>query len=234
MQYRKKPVAIEAHQLPVPPADGSTNDAHENAVWAFLAWCQKVGFEPVPGMSPGSIVIQKLEGAMTATAGDWIIKGVKGEFYPCKPDIFDATYDAVSEGEYGDAYQGAREDAAIWKRRALEAEAKLRATYEAADIDLNAADFSDALMWLKEGKRVKRAGWNGAGQYVILIPGEHLARSAGYGFGEAIGEFTFGNVLALKNTQNIMQPGWVPSMGDLMATDWQVVSEQHHPESADS
>lgn len=86
------------------------------------------------------------------------------------------------------------------------------------------ADFSDALTWLKEGKRVQRAGWNGAGQYVILIPGDHLARSAGYGFGEAIGEFTFGNVLALKNAQNTMQPGWVPSMGDLMATDWQVVS----------
>ncbi len=187
MQYRKKPVAIEAHQLPIPPADGSTNDTHENAVWEFMGWCQKVGFEPVPGMSPGSVVIQTLEGAMTATAGDWIIKGIKGEFYPCKPDIF-------------------------------------ASTYEAADIDLNAADFSDALMWLKEDKRVKRAGWNGAGQYVILIPGDHLARSAGYGFGEAMGEFTFGDVLALKNAQNIMQPGWVPSMGDLMATDWQVVS----------
>lgn len=89
-------------------------------------------------------------------------------------------------------------------------------------IDMEAADFSDALMWLKEGKRVCRSGWNGAGQYVILIPGEHLAKSAGYGFGECIGEFTFGNVLALKNAQNIMQPGWVPSMGDLMADDWQV------------
>lgn len=92
--------------------------------------------------------------------------------------------------------------------------------------DLEAADFSDALMWIKEGKRVQRAGWNGASQYVILIPGEHLARSAGYGFGEAIGEFTFGDVLALKNAQNIMQPGWVPSMGDLLATDWQVFVER--------
>ena len=93
------------------------------------------------------------------------------------------------------------------------------------DIDLSAADFSDALMWLKEGKRVMRRGWNGKGQYVILIPGDHLARSAGYGFGEAIGEFTFGNVLALKNAQNIMQPGWIPSMGDLMAEDWGLYEE---------
>ena len=92
-------------------------------------------------------------------------------------------------------------------------------------IDLEAADFSDALMWLKEGKRVRRAGWNGKGQYVILIPGDHLARSAGYGFGEAIGEFSFGDVLCLKNAQDIMQPGWIPSMGDLLATDWQVVTD---------
>lgn len=83
-------------------------------------------------------------------------------------------------------------------------------------------DFSDALKWLKQGKPVCRAGWNGKGQYVILIPGEHLAKSAGYGFGELVGEFSFGNVLALKNAQNVMQPGWVPSMGDLMASDWQI------------
>ena len=92
-------------------------------------------------------------------------------------------------------------------------------------IDLSSADFSDALMWLKDGKRVMRRGWNGKGQYVILIPGAHLARSAGYGFGEALGEFTFGSVLALKNAQNIMQPGWIPSMGDLLAEDWALYEE---------
>jgi len=44
------------------------------------------------------IIIKTLEGAMTADVGDWIIRGVKGEFYPCKPDIFEATYEKV-EGE---------------------------------------------------------------------------------------------------------------------------------------
>jgi hypothetical protein len=39
------------------------------------------------------VIISTLEGNMAADPGDWIIKGVKGEFYPCKPDIFDATYD---------------------------------------------------------------------------------------------------------------------------------------------
>jgi len=38
-----------------------------------------------------------LEGSLTASVGDWIIKGVKGEFYPCKPDIFEATYEEVSD-----------------------------------------------------------------------------------------------------------------------------------------
>lgn len=41
------------------------------------------------------ILIPTLEGMMAASPGDWIICGVKGEFYPCKPDVFDATYEAV-------------------------------------------------------------------------------------------------------------------------------------------
>lgn len=47
---------------------------------------------------PGHLImIQTLEGAMSAPPGDWIIRGVAGEFYPCKPDIFTATYEAVNE-----------------------------------------------------------------------------------------------------------------------------------------
>lgn len=49
--------------------------------------------------------IETLEGAMKADAGDWIITGVKGETYPCKPDIFDATYDYV--GDDPEALSGA-------------------------------------------------------------------------------------------------------------------------------
>lgn len=174
MQFRKKAIVIEAFRWTGGP------DQEEAPVWAVDAI--KNGIITV---QPGRLTIKTLEGEMQAAVGDWIIRGVKGELYPCKPDIFSATY-------------------------------------ECAEIDLDAADFSDALMWLKDGQPVMRRGWNGAGQYVILIPGEHLARSAGYGFGEALGEYTFGSVLSLKNAQNIMQPGWVPSMGDLMANDWQI------------
>lgn len=93
MQYRKKPVVIEAFQLPIAPADGSTNDEHERAVWAFLDWCRRVGFDNFISGRDGEIAIETLEGTMTASPGDWIIRGVKGEFYPCKPDIFAATYE---------------------------------------------------------------------------------------------------------------------------------------------
>ena len=60
----------------------------------------------LPQLKSGSISrsfnklhIKTLEGTMTADLGDWIIKGVNGEFYPCKPDIFDKTYEAVEKGK---------------------------------------------------------------------------------------------------------------------------------------
>lgn len=85
-KWRKKPVVIEAMQFqPV----GSTGEdcAHVEA------WC--AGEVVVDGQGYG-ILINTLEGTMRGSPGDWIIKGVKGEFYPCKPDIFAATYEAVA------------------------------------------------------------------------------------------------------------------------------------------
>lgn len=78
-KFRKKPVVIEAHQLTWPSR------------FDLSAWCN--------GEAPDNtsvILIKTLEGTMTAEMGDWVIKGVKGEFYPCKPDIFEATYEAVA------------------------------------------------------------------------------------------------------------------------------------------
>lgn len=80
-KYRKKPVEIEAVQF-----DGS------NAL-KIVRW---MGGQFVStGVNGDRLIIQTLEGDMTASLNDWIIKGVKGEFYPCKPDIFAATYEAV-------------------------------------------------------------------------------------------------------------------------------------------
>lgn len=79
-QFRKKPVVIEAIQF-----DGkNTADIHE--------FCGESAREPV---GENHMEIVTLEGVMTARAGDWIIKGVNGEFYPCKPDIFEKTYEPV-------------------------------------------------------------------------------------------------------------------------------------------
>ena len=76
------------HRGQLPPAD-------EDASQELVDWLH--GFERVDWNSDrdGSIEINTLEGTMHAEAGDWIIKGVKGEMYPCKPDIFVATYDPV-------------------------------------------------------------------------------------------------------------------------------------------
>jgi hypothetical protein len=85
VKFRKRPVIIEAMQF-----DG-TFESYQSIVREF-------GFMPEQdGCMSGVINIATLEGTMVARPGDWIIKGVKGEFYPCKPDIFEATYEAVEE-----------------------------------------------------------------------------------------------------------------------------------------
>ncbi|EAT5265733.1 DUF2829 domain-containing protein [Salmonella enterica subsp. enterica serovar Agona] len=91
------------------------------------------------------------------------------------------------------------------------------------EIDLEAADFSDALMWLKEGKKVARRGWNGENQFCWLVPeGQYPARMEaikGYFPGDLV---PYGAYFALKNAQGVVVP-WVPSVGDLLACDWFVV-----------
>ena len=76
MKYRKKPVVIEAVQW-----DGTN--------WFEIR--KTFGGDSVALTVEGTIFI--LEGEMTASVGDWIIEGVQGELYPCKSDIFEATYD---------------------------------------------------------------------------------------------------------------------------------------------
>ena len=87
--FRKKPVMIEARQL-----TGSDGVVAPIDWYEIAKWCGGLVYE-IPGVRP-HMTITTLEGVMTAGAGDWIIKGVKGEFYPCKPDIFAATYEEVT------------------------------------------------------------------------------------------------------------------------------------------
>lgn len=89
-QYRKKPVVIEAVQW-----TGKNFDQVMNFMQEFHG--HKLAYEDAEerALKTKELTIRTLEGNMTASAGDYIIKGVKGEFYPCKPDIFEATYEQV-------------------------------------------------------------------------------------------------------------------------------------------
>ena len=98
--YRKKPVAIEARQF---------IGTHLEAV---MAWCggtflAATGPVPVPRGA-----IATLEGTMIVSLGDWVIQGVRGEFYPCRLDVFEETYEPVptsDTSEVLDRYRDALE-----------------------------------------------------------------------------------------------------------------------------
>ncbi|AYB39990.1 hypothetical protein [Brevibacillus laterosporus] len=94
-KYQKKPVVIEAVRFSG-GIEGLTKE-----VCDFLRWSESdTNYELlVRGKNKGGIVIRTLEGDMVASPGDYIIKGVNGEFYPCKQDIFEKTYQLVEDGE---------------------------------------------------------------------------------------------------------------------------------------
>lgn len=85
-RFRKKPVVIEAMQFTPESLDECAEFCGGRYEYRTIA----------SGDPCGEVIeIDTLEGTMLAIPGDWIIKGVKGEFYPCKPDVFTATYEPV-------------------------------------------------------------------------------------------------------------------------------------------
>ena len=117
-QYRKKPVVIEAVRWRGYNSNLDTAEAPDQSVEITFENMRGIKWEPLPDWlpkplpkckwgqnsrcpaQPGEILrdgefiyIGTLEGEMCAAPGDWIIRGVKGELYPCKPDIFEATYE---------------------------------------------------------------------------------------------------------------------------------------------
>lgn len=93
--FVKKPVTIEARQVSNAP------DNNE----ALLDWIESFGGSAwvvvAPSGEDAEIAIQTLEGVLRAGRGDWIIKGVKNEFYPCKADIFEETYSVSRDRTVG-------------------------------------------------------------------------------------------------------------------------------------
>lgn len=120
MKYRKKPVVVEAMRY-----DKVMSIEHFGRLCDWLPKGTMFGQE-----KDGShyIRIHTLEGDMKATPGDWIIKGVQGEFYPCKPDIFNATYElACFSPEADNPYplcvgndSGECEDCVFWANYEME------------------------------------------------------------------------------------------------------------------
>ena len=93
MKYRKKPVVIEAFQF-----DGDLMNSSGRFYvpeWAVTAFKERIIF--YGEQDPWELYIKTLEGNHHVSVGDYIIKGVNGELYPCKPDIFEKTYERVED-----------------------------------------------------------------------------------------------------------------------------------------
>ena len=98
MKYRKKPVVIEAFQM----TEAARHDRKSWPDWLVEARGKRVDEAGAvyPDMAPGRndrLLIATLEGSLEIAWDDWIIRGVQGELYPCKPDIFAATYEPVED-----------------------------------------------------------------------------------------------------------------------------------------
>lgn len=212
MRYTKKPVTIEAvrfdgietvDDVPEPMFDGSFDppawvidglakaESEEGAIWTG----HRVNEPDVEGL-----FIHTLEGDHFATPGDWIIRGVKGELYPCKPDIFAATYD--TEG--------------------AQAEGRIVGGVHMAE----RFDFGLAIHALRSGERVARAGWNGKGMFLFLVPGSRFSVNRP----PLLGIYPEGTMIDyqphidMKTAQGTVVP-WLASQGDVLADDWEIVEE---------
>lgn len=125
-QFRKKPVVIDAVQWTGDNLREVIDFAGLHPSAEKWTWAE---YEAV--VARDGLKIFTLEGPMMATPGDWIIKGVKGEFYPCKPDIFAATYESVDEAA---ARRTAEIEAAVkpWREVVESAERMALAIYPCA------------------------------------------------------------------------------------------------------
>jgi len=96
MKYKKKPLVIEAFQY-----DGDLMGSDGNyyvPIWAVKAFTGGVLFYgSVEDKEPCDLFIKTLEGNMLVNVNDYVIKGIQGELYPCKPNIFELTYELVED-----------------------------------------------------------------------------------------------------------------------------------------
>ncbi len=98
-KFRKKPVAVDAYQMTMEAAHQHPSKWPD---WLQVAWRKAPSFPGAMYMvdaeaNDDRYWLRTLEGGFSVDWDDWIIKGIQGELYPCKPDIFEATYDEVCD-----------------------------------------------------------------------------------------------------------------------------------------
>lgn len=196
-QYRKKPVVIEAIKC-----SEALSKMGED-FWSLPSWFtdayegnNQAGVQTIIGRHhPDCIEIVTLEGVMRADPDDYIICGVKGELYPCKPDIFEATYETADNIPLGVA---------------------------ASESNFS---FSYALAQLKNGFCCARAGWNGKNMFIFLVNGstftvnrEPLLSILGEGT-----VVDYHGHIDMRTANGQIVP-WLASQTDLLADDWTIVA----------
>ena len=196
MKYKKKPVVIEAIQLKV-----------DN----FDEVCEFMGETPVPKHNPDygidehgntnnpylGVYIETLEGKMLANCGDYIIKGINGEFYPCKPDIFEKTYDIVEDESdsmcFGDAIEVLRQGGSI-RRKGWNGKGLFVIKQVPAHIDCN-----------------------------VIPKMQSLPQSAKDLIMKGKGFIDYTSQCLIYNENTGRADSWVPSISDVFSNDWEIV-----------
>lgn len=173
--------------------------------------------------------IETLEGTMDAVKGDYIIKGIAGEFYPCKPDIFAKTYEQVND-PVCTAPQDPDHELTEDEVATLASNGSLCDCMEVVQYggdcpieEGDEFDFGSAIYLLKIGKKVARKGWNGSGMFVYYVPAasypveRNNLETMGGQFPDDM--VPYREYLALKTAQGDVAT-WTPSVSDALATDW--------------
>lgn len=219
--YRKKPIVIEAVLY----------DWDDNEKCADEAQDEVADFMDANIVidSDDDIEIETLEGTMCAKKGDYIIKGIAGEFYPCKPDIFAKTYDQVNET----TCTAPQDPDHVLTEDEVKRLNETGSLCDCADFtqyggdcpieEGDEFDFGSAVYLLKIGKKVARKGWNGSGMFVYYVPAasypveRNNLETMGGQFPDDM--VPYREYLALKTAQGDVAT-WAPSVSDALATDW--------------
>lgn len=190
MKATKKPVTIECFKY-----DGdlmNSNGEYYVPEWAAKAYKDGTIFFK----DQGEMYIKTLEGDHHASVGDYIIRGVNGELYPCKPDIFEKTYD-IDE--------------------------KTDSVMEAPE---TTHGFDWAIQQLKAGRKVQRKGWNGKGMFITLQQGStvdgELMRNAPAKEFYTGKKCNIAPHIDMKAADDTYVVGWLASQTDMLADDWQI------------